>query len=165
MPVEYNLSRRSLGGDLSTRFSSNGLVVAQKDGKHGYVDQYGNWVIQPEYLKAEQFNELGLAKVVTATDDPTKFKTGFINADNEWMFTIDNILDIFPMVKGDLFVVESKIGEGYLSGVYDKNGKEIVPFEFDFIWLREGYILGLLNDGREIPFTNSGKRIEPQISP
>ena len=41
---------------------SDGLMLLEKDGKYGYMDIYGNWVVKPSYTYAEPFSE-GLAVV------------------------------------------------------------------------------------------------------
>lgn len=41
---------------------SNGVILLEKDGKYGYMDYTGKWILQPEYTVAKPFYE-GLAVV------------------------------------------------------------------------------------------------------
>jgi hypothetical protein len=60
---------------------SEGLALAGGDGKLGYVDKNGDFVIEPQWLRAFPFSE-GLARVWTA--NTPEGKTGFIDKTGEY---------------------------------------------------------------------------------
>ena len=41
---------------------SEGLAAVQQDGRYGYIDTDGNWVVEPTYTNAGRFSE-GFARV------------------------------------------------------------------------------------------------------
>jgi hypothetical protein len=41
---------------------SEGLAAVQQDGRYGYIDTAGNWVVEPTYTNAGRFSE-GFARV------------------------------------------------------------------------------------------------------
>jgi hypothetical protein len=56
----------ALGKDETARDFSQGLVRVEQDGKWGYVDTAGGWVVKPVYVQAYSFSE-GLAAVQMET--------------------------------------------------------------------------------------------------
>jgi hypothetical protein len=52
------------GEDTNIGFFSEGLAAVQVDGKVGYIDKAGNWVIERQFAKGYEFHE-GYAVVVT----------------------------------------------------------------------------------------------------
>lgn len=52
---------------------NNPLIPARIDGKYGYIDKNGKWVIEPQFYYANEFVENGLAEVII------NGKTEFIN--------------------------------------------------------------------------------------
>ncbi|MBQ7915414.1 MAG: WG repeat-containing protein [Firmicutes bacterium] len=65
---------------------SEGLCKQQVNGKFGYVDRNGQWVIKPQYVRAGDFHE-GLA----AVEVPKFWGTscGFIDRQGQWKFKTD----------------------------------------------------------------------------
>jgi hypothetical protein len=57
----------------------DGIAKARKDGKYGFTDRDGGWVIQPEYDILYEFSE-GCA---AARKDG---KLGYIDINGEWLF-------------------------------------------------------------------------------
>ncbi len=96
--------------------------------KYGYVNNKGEWVIEPKYISAYGFDpETGLAKVQTSRDS---FATGFINKDGELVIE-DKYGTGTHSFKNGYAVVETDI-VGEASGTYnslmliDKDGNVII---------------------------------------
>lgn len=118
------LAAAILLGLLSTIFAScrqEGtdyvLAAVEKDGKVGFIDTLGRWVIQPEFRNLTYFSE-GLARM----NDNGKW--GFINTQGSFAIAAiyDNVLDF---------------GEGRaavridsLWGFIDAEGAQVVPFKY-----------------------------------
>lgn len=132
--------------------SENGLMAAQsKEGKYGYVDRNGKWVIPPQYDHALYFDESGRARVQVGDlygainekgklviapvfEDMTPFDSrgmakvrtdgryGYVNRNGKWVILPEfRITDHF----GDLNVCwASKDGKNY--GVIDRRGRWVV---------------------------------------
>jgi hypothetical protein len=64
--------------------SDGGLVRCKVNNKYGYLDLKGNEVVITKYDNAEDFNDLGIARVAVSNSD-TKYKTlyGYINKRGE----------------------------------------------------------------------------------
>ena len=74
-----NQKGEAVGGETfedAVPFASSQPTAAKKNGKWGFVDMDGAWVIEPQYENAEGFSD-GLAPVQTGE------KWGFINQENE----------------------------------------------------------------------------------
>ena len=116
--------------------SSNGLIIKKVNGKYGFVNEKGKIVIPCKYDEVYDFSE-GLAAV--RKGDYWGF-WGFINSKGEEVIPCkyDNAK---PFKNGYAAVeqLEYEDGEPILSvepdphwGVIDKNGKVIIPFNYDF---------------------------------
>ena len=71
----------SSSADLMTFFHvfTEGLASASLDGKWGFIDQAGDWVIQPQFGRVGPFFE-GLARASTGDD-----QWGFIDQAGNWV--------------------------------------------------------------------------------
>jgi hypothetical protein len=71
-------------------YFSDGLSAAEKDGKWGYIDKKGNWVIMPAFDKtpAEFIN--GLARVVVGDEYTAAGKYGYIDKTGKYVWEPQN---------------------------------------------------------------------------
>jgi hypothetical protein len=149
-------------------FSQKYLAIAKPaDGDDwGYIDPTGNFVIAPQYRKALDFSEDGVAVVL----DKKSKQFEFINTKGEKIktdVTDFKLKEIFGFgVKGfNSGMVAIKVGEkwGYLNG----QGKEVVKVSFDKAnEFHEGYSTAQ-KGGINYILDKSGKEIEvkdPKIS-
>jgi hypothetical protein len=119
-------------------FSENGLAYARIEQAIGYVDVNGDWVIQPQFLKARAFVN-GLA--------PVCFNKlwGYINAKGEWV-----VQPMYP--DAEVFSADGlapvKVKQW---GFIDLTGKMVIPPNYDitvggfqiFNFSEKGFINGL----------------------
>ncbi len=129
-------------------WSDDGLARVSIDknykSNYGFIDKSGKVVIDCQYPTATDF-EQGIALIRKGK------KIGFINAKNETVidFLFDDYKEIVDVQKNEYsttgysesnkrFIME----EGYIVvekngkwGYIDSKGKEIIPFEYDHIWL------------------------------
>lgn len=103
-------------------------VEDEDTGNYGYVNNKGQWVIEPKYISAYGFDpETGLAEVKTSRDS---FATGFINKEGELVIE-DKYGTGTHSFKNGYAVVETDI-VGEASGTYnslmliDKDGNVII---------------------------------------
>src|SRR5690606_7376072 len=111
------------------------LTYARSDGKIGFINGKGEWVIQPAYDKARAFT-YGLAPVY---EDK---KWGYINEKGEKI--VDFIYrDAETFSENGLAPVKEK----KLWGFIDTSGKVVIPMEYDIISgnIPNRYIRGLSN--------------------
>lgn len=50
-----------------------GVARVKESGKYGLIDEYGNYILRPKYLKISSFNEYGLAVVESTGTSNTRF--------------------------------------------------------------------------------------------
>jgi hypothetical protein len=99
-------------------FSEDGLAYARIEQAIGFIDANGNWVIQPQFLKARDFVN-GLA--------PVCFNKlwGYINVRGEWI-----VQPLYPDAE-----VFSKDGLAPVKvkqwGFIDRNGKMVIPPNYE----------------------------------
>lgn len=134
-------------------FGHGGLAQAAKDGKWGYVDRTGKWVIEPQFELSNVFSE-GVAAVRAGgrwgvVDMRGRFvvnpqfdfvfpyhdgiaqynsggKSGFINKSGARLF--DSTLSALGGFKDGLAPVRTADGVGYI----DTSGKLVIPAQFDW---------------------------------
>lgn len=92
-------------------YSQGLMVYKNKNGKHGYIDESGNIIIQCKYDLAFPFNSNGLAKVVNND------KTGYINKKGETVIPLIYDDGMIQFNEGRTYV----ISEGNLL-LIDENG-------------------------------------------
>lgn len=97
---------------------SSVLAYARKDGKMGFINGQGKWVIEPAYEKARAFNN-GLAPVVKDG------KWGYINERGE------KVID-FKYSDAEIFAKNglAPVKEKKLWGFIDKTGKLVIPMDY-----------------------------------
>lgn len=77
--VEENKEYITIEPDIEGTFDDNGLACARINGKDGYIDRTGEFVIEPQFRFAGCFEENGLACVKVSK----KTKYGYINSKGE----------------------------------------------------------------------------------
>ncbi|MBO4752382.1 MAG: WG repeat-containing protein [Bacteroidales bacterium] len=87
------------------------------EGKWGFIDRTGDFVIEPKYDAARGFSE-GLAAV--RTGDETSGKWGYIDKSGKWVIE-PKYAEAQSFSEGVAFVKE-RIGEGYVEYCIDKKG-------------------------------------------
>ncbi len=108
--------------------------------KWGWIDELGNWNSLNRYDYAEDFNELGLAKVgdnKVATDEGnvgTEYVAfGIINRDEKFVISQQYYhLGKFNDGTIDAIKFNNEYKAGY-SGLLDKNGRIVVPFIYNSV--------------------------------
>ena len=96
-----------------------GYMLAEKNGKYGYINEKGEIKIPLEYDYAEVFKN-NLA--IVAND----YGYGIINKENKLIFPLK--YDKVEIFKDYIYVIKD---EKY--GVFSNTGKEIIPIEFDHL--------------------------------
>ena len=114
--------------------STDFLFPATLDGKCGYINQTGDWVIEPQFLNAWLFNSNGLAMV------QTKKGYGYINTSGSYVieprFTFAYDFDQYGLA---VIEVNRKCG------LIDTTGKIIVPPLYYNLFVNSGVIFATLN--------------------
>ena len=160
---------------------AEGLFPAGKNGKSGFVNSEGEWVIEPNYAEVANFNEniaffrnspkwglIGTDGKITSEakwDEIKNFSSGFAVAKaGSKFFLLDKSgqalnqegFDQVCRLKEGYFLVEM---EGK-RGLFDNTGKEILPIDFDniqvektgFFIVTKGGSTGVLNEKSEAVF-------------
>lgn len=142
--------------DFCRPFGPDGTAVVFENGKAGFIDMSGTWVVKPQFDDAQNFNEDGVAIVRKAGRNDNY--DGH-NPSNDRFAAIDKTGKlILPFVFRDLNDKSFKgtlIGrQKYKWGIVSTKGKIILPFEYDMInvhssrevaILRQDTILGVIN--------------------
>lgn len=101
------------------------IAPAKKEGKWGYIDQKGNWIIFPEYLAAKDFDH-NLGEVIYYDSEGDDYRTKFINLSNETVFRLPE-LNYSAFSEGYLAYKEAD-----LFGYMDSTGKKVIPAQFNY---------------------------------
>lgn len=101
-----------------------GLLTACTDGKWGYIDKTGSYVINPQFDDAYSFADNGFAVVEVGG------KYGFIDKTGAYVVN-PMYADMGSSVySGCIYFANDDKKVGYL----DTSGKEIIPAQFDYIY-------------------------------
>lgn len=108
------------------------LARAKYNSKWGFINPKGNFVIQPIYTGISDFDKRNLARV------ELKDKWGVINRNGEIILPIEFVIESYYIYWSSYdFMVVAKyknlLAIDYIYGVYDVNGKEILPLIYDDI--------------------------------
>jgi len=113
---------RGLPDERSAIFA-NGLALAYQNGKVGFIDEKGAWVINPQFADARWFDQAGLAAVSTGTAQAPRW--GFI--DRKGAFVIAPQFEAAnPFGAGGLAAV--RVGDVW--GFIDKKGEYRINPQF-----------------------------------
>ena len=136
--------------DLKVYGSDNQPIKIIQNDKYGYIDSYGEKVVNPKYIYAEDFVN-GYAIVRNSSNLPL-----IINKGGKEVVPSGTYFSIYRADKNIVCSKATKAGLKY--GVLDPNLKEIIPFNYDSInYLGDLYsfvnenTVGIINmDGKEI---------------
>lgn len=111
---------------------NKGLARAKYNSKWGFIDSKGKFVVQPQYNEVSEFDEHNLARVVI------KDKWGIIDRTGKIILPIEFVIEYYysRWRSDDLMVVakyKNILAIDYIHGVYDINGKQILPIIYDDI--------------------------------
>jgi len=160
---------------------TEGLFPAGKDGKTGFINSSGKWIIDPQFTEASNFHEsisffrnsskwglMGInGNIVSESrwDEIKNFSSGIaIAKESGRLFLLDKTgkplnqkgFDQVCRLKEGYFLVEIEGKRGLL----DNSGKEILPVEFEniqveksdfFIVIKDG-LTGVLNEKGDVIF-------------
>ncbi len=95
----------------------------EKNGMWGYIDSFGNVIIDLKYEALDKFDENGRARMIQ------NGKVGIIDCGGKVL--IPPVYDyVAPF--GNLEITVAQVGNKY--GAIDKNGDVAIPFEYDYIY-------------------------------
>lgn len=101
-------------------YAKNGLTYAYTfGGKYGFIDEKGNYVIEPQFDKAEDFDYDGYAKVNIGYKEDTvegvisEGKWGLI--DERGNYLIEPIYNSIPYIKYGIAIIMSDTGVGFVN--------------------------------------------------
>ena len=119
----------------------NGLAYVRINGKYGYIDKTGKFVIKPQYSYAQRFSE-GFAMVCKEIDK--KYNCGLINTKGE---TIIDLKYVYGSSKKSSYSKISDIEDGLVmvknkdeQAVFDTNGKQLTSFMKDISLAGDGFV-------------------------
>lgn len=151
--------RRSLDAKATNNSNFNnglGVFFSPQDNKYGYLDKYGNIVIEPQFSKAEPFSE-GLASVEQHDG------MGVIDTTGKFIVNPDTKIEkIEPFAEGR--ATFQMINSNY-KGVLDNQGNEIVSPSRHYTYIsfyNKGYAIFTVN-GLQGVIDTTGKEIIPPM--
>jgi len=106
--------------------TDNALIMGyyvEKKGKWGYIDSFGNKVIDLKYEALDKFDRNGRARMIS------NGKVGIIDCGGKVIIPPGYDF-IHPF--GNLNITVAQVGAKY--GAIDKNGNAVIPFEYDYIY-------------------------------
>ncbi len=107
----------------------DGLAHDVIDGKHGYVDEYGQVIIPHQFKSASSFSD-GLARVaIDVENDDSIFGRHIGYIDKKGSFVVEPIYIFGQDYSEGLIGVLNK---EYKYGFIDKHGNTILPFIYDY---------------------------------
>ncbi|TYA73939.1 WG repeat-containing protein [Seonamhaeicola marinus] len=128
---------------------SQKMALANENGKFGYINKEGTWVIEPQFKVAKNFSsECNLAEATINGDD-----WGFINRKGEWVIepqfdkTKAFNSDIAVVLKDKQWFFINTKGEKILTNV---NSDKIYDFKEGFSIIRQGDFVGFMNTSGDI---------------
>ncbi|MCH5349825.1 MAG: WG repeat-containing protein [Oscillospiraceae bacterium] len=126
-PVPYEDDETEYDPDAENLFY-HGLAIAKKDGKRGFIDKSGSWVIKPEYDMVYNF----YLSDITSVRKGEKYmcidtKGNIIQLPDEVHYA-----EIFSK-DGLIMATVEAASDDYKTGLLDRTGKWIVAPEFDYI--------------------------------
>jgi len=107
--------------DVAEKFSE-GVCVAKASGRYGFINERGQFVIEPRYASALSFHE-GAARVLVATDGNFRF----IDHHGDWLFHRTFDATGIRFSEGLL-----PVKNGAKWGFVDRTGKEVIRADYYF---------------------------------
>jgi hypothetical protein len=161
---------------------SNGLFPAIVDGKTGFVNSVGEWIIQPKFEEVTLFSESmasykkdgkwGLINTNgefigdASWDEVKPFSKGFsIVQTNNKFYLLNSTGEI---INQDFFNQVLRTSDGYYivekdgkSGILDPSGKELIPLEFENIQRVQRDLIIVQKEGKTGLISDSGEILLP----
>lgn len=136
--------------DLRVYGSDNQPIKIIQNDKYGYIDSYGEKVVNPKYIYAEDFVN-GYAIVRNSSNLPL-----IINKGGKEVVPSGTYFSIYRADKNIICSKATKAGLKY--GVLDPNLREIIPFNYDSINYL-GNIYSFVNENTVGIINSNGKEI------
>ena len=136
--------------DLKVYGSDNQPIKIIQNDKYGYIDSYGEKVVNPKYIYAEDFVN-GYAIVRNSSNLPL-----IINKGGKEVVPSGTYFSIYRADKNIICSKATKAGLKY--GVLDPNLREIIPFNYDSINYL-GNIYSFVNENTVGIINSNGKEI------
>jgi hypothetical protein len=139
---------------------SEGLAAVSRDGRWGYIDASGAWVIPPRFAEVEEFSE-GLAVVGTGEYSSKTTQFGFIDRTGKFVIAprfdwASSFSDGLAGVCTGACRIPELAGPGRSYGYIDKTGDYVIGGKWEFA--------GPFSDGRawvfETPVLVEGKVVD-----
>ncbi len=132
------------------RFDDDGLAKVEVDGKIGVIGQDGEYIIRPEYLSIDEFNE---GRAAAQRDD------GYVLIDATGKVLSKTYLYLFYYSDGRaLFSINN--GDNYFYGLLDKDGNEVLKPEYKHISRYEkGVVVAGIDDDKYTLMDNNGNKL------
>lgn len=135
----------------ATDFSEGLACVKNDDYRYGYIDREGKVIIPFEYESGESFSE-GLAYVRTEED-----RSGFIDTIGKLVFETPYGIAL-PFEYGVSVVYG--LTDFSLKGAINREGKSIVPTEYEMVYVYKNYIEATLSDDTRVYFDKEGNILQ-----
>jgi len=148
----------SLNAICSSQTTNNDkLIPTKKDGKSGYTDRNGNWVIPPQFYSAYEFNDHGFARVTQLPNvNKNEFLDGYIDKKGKIVIPIEIEYTIQYMNEEDVVIGATNFHgnkspglEGVKVFLAHADGKKI-PLESNMNVFYAGEGLYVINGNRYI---------------
>lgn len=134
------------------------IVNAQKgeNGKYGFVDKRGNWVVQPIYSFCLWMGEYGIF------NEKSYAQEGMVNRFGEVIVPCkyDNVFAMYHPCNKHYKINLTNFDGTKAEGVIDEHGKEILPCVYKFIMYKKGNYFVESEDGKGL-YDKKGKVIIP----
>ena len=149
------------GGSVLYGVSDNGLAAAEVNGKYGYIDETGEWVIEPQFDYADNFGANDLAMV------EKNGRYGFINKKGKWIF--DHKYGVYTSLfaeNGLAAACDGSPHDGDKYGFIDETGDMVIEAIYDRVTsFSSNGLAGVCLNGKWGYIDEYGKwAIKPQFS-
>jgi len=130
MNLDTVISTKDKGAQLSIcPFGHGGLAAVKKNGRYGFINLNGDWVIEPKY---RLLTDCGFKDEYAVVAEYCKL--GVINLKGEVVFDfIYSGFFYFPWYR-DQFMTFDQNGKG---GILNEKGEVIIPFMYDHIMIED----------------------------
>ncbi len=141
--------------DTQNLFNEN-LLCVKKDGKWGYVNKKGEYVIKAKYDTADNFTENGLARIGQYSEEDGVFYFGFINKKGDTVVKA-KYLSATNFYECGLAAVKDEDGEW---GIIDEKGELVVKCKYKYVDIYDsGVIIVETSKGKSYLIDKKGEDI------
>jgi hypothetical protein len=102
-------------------FQQNGLAVVEKNGRYGLINEFGKFIVQPDYYSISDFSE-GRAIVSNSEGYHVIDEKGRLITTKPYQY-----IGVFQHSRAPFSVMKDN---SYLYGYLDGTGKEVIPAQF-----------------------------------